>query len=80
MDPSTLPDTAGVRALQAAVAAGALAFVDADARPQSLAEAFDRRTWAHLRDVANGQVHVQALRAGRELLGGSYLAMLGHDV
>ncbi|TPG72012.1 hypothetical protein [Hymenobacter nivis] len=76
MGPSNQVD-AVVRALEAALTSGALALVDEDGQPLTLAEAYDRPTWAHLRDAADGQVHVQALRAGRELLAPRYLELLG---
>ena len=78
MVPSNLPDTAGVHALQAAVATGALALVDADAQPLSLAEAWEISCWAQLRDAEDGQVYVHQLQRGsQELLADRYQELLG---
>lgn len=71
------PQTDTMALLLGAEAAGDVQLVDEHARPLALATSLDTRCWAHLRDVADGQVYVHELAGSRELLGARYLEMLG---
>ena len=57
--------------------AGAIHFVDEDGQPLTFALAFDRRCWAHMRNAEDGEIYVQELAHGRDILARHYMEKMG---